>query len=110
MDEARELMLSTRNLLKPSDGSPVVGPSKDMVLGNYYLTMDPTVEIIALRSRAAEFRAESELYSGAHRVGIAFRSNGYYYAQFRNVPNSQLYMDETLPDENGRPRVVMSGS
>ena len=46
--EARELMLSTRNLLKPSDGAPIVGPSKDMVLGNYYLTMDPTVEIIAL--------------------------------------------------------------
>ncbi|MEX0788368.1 MAG: DNA-directed RNA polymerase subunit beta', partial [Anaerolineales bacterium] len=30
--EARELMLSTRNLLKPADGEPVVGPSKDMVL------------------------------------------------------------------------------
>ena len=108
VDEARELMLSTRNLLKPSDGSPVVGPSKDMVLGNYYLTMDPTVEIIALRSRADEFRAESELYTGRHRVGIAFRSNGYYYAQFRQVPNSQLYMDETTPDDNGRPRVSMS--
>ncbi len=106
--EARELMLSTRNLLKPSDGAPIVGPSKDMVLGNYYLTMDPTVEIIALRSRADEFRAESVLYSGGHKVGIAFRSNGYYYAQFRNVPNSQLYLDETAPDENGRPRVLKS--
>ena len=50
VNEARELMLSTRNLLKPSDGAPIVGPSKDMVLGNYYLTMDPTVEIVALRS------------------------------------------------------------
>jgi len=37
--EARELMLSTRNLLKPADGAPVVGPSKDMVLGIFYLTM-----------------------------------------------------------------------
>ena len=37
--EARELMLSTKNLLKPADGEPVVGPSKDMVLGVYYLTM-----------------------------------------------------------------------
>ena len=106
--EARELMLSTRNLLKPSDGQPIVGPSKDMVLGNYYLTMDPTVEIVALRSRADDFRAESELYSGTHRVGIAFRSNGYYYAQFRNVPNNQLYLDQTEPDENGRPIVVKS--
>lgn len=38
--EARELMLSTRNLLKPADGAPIVGPSKDMVLGIYYLTME----------------------------------------------------------------------
>ncbi|MCC6190400.1 MAG: DNA-directed RNA polymerase subunit beta' [Anaerolineales bacterium] len=36
--EARELMLSTMNLLKPADGEPVVGPAKDMVLGVYYLT------------------------------------------------------------------------
>ena len=37
-DEARELMLSTRNLLKPGSGEPIVGPSKDMVMGVYYLT------------------------------------------------------------------------
>ena len=39
VEEARSLMLSTRNLLKPADGEPVVGPQKDMVLGVYYLTM-----------------------------------------------------------------------
>ena len=37
--EARELMLSTRNLLKPASGEPIVEPQKDMVLGMYYLTM-----------------------------------------------------------------------
>ncbi|MGD8555109.1 MAG: DNA-directed RNA polymerase subunit beta', partial [Anaerolineales bacterium] len=37
--EARELMLSSRNLLKPADGEPIVGPTKDMVLGVFYLTM-----------------------------------------------------------------------
>ncbi len=37
--EARELMLSTRNLLKPASGEPIVGPTKDMVLGCFYLTM-----------------------------------------------------------------------
>jgi DNA-directed RNA polymerase subunit beta' len=37
--EARELMLSSVNLLKPADGEPIVGPTKDMVLGVYYLTM-----------------------------------------------------------------------
>ncbi len=38
--EARELMLSTRNLLKPSSGDPIVGPTKDMVLGCFYMTME----------------------------------------------------------------------
>mgnify|MGYP001077811152 CR=1 FL=1 len=38
--EARELMLATKNLLKPASGEPIISPSKDMVLGVYYLTMD----------------------------------------------------------------------
>jgi len=37
--EARFLMLAANNILKPSDGKPVVSPSQDMVLGCYYLTM-----------------------------------------------------------------------
>lgn len=37
--EAKEMMLATRNLLKPADGRPIVGPSKDMVLGVYYITL-----------------------------------------------------------------------
>lgn len=38
--EARFLMLAANNLLKPSDGRPVVVPTQDMVLGSYYLTLD----------------------------------------------------------------------
>jgi len=38
--EARALMLSSKNLLKPADGEPIISPSKDMVLGVYYLTME----------------------------------------------------------------------
>ena len=38
-EEARTLMLSTANLLSPADGSPVVAPTQDMVLGCYYLTL-----------------------------------------------------------------------
>jgi len=42
VEEARKLMISTNNLLRPSDGEPIVGPTKDMVLGVYYLTLlDP---------------------------------------------------------------------
>ena len=108
VEEARELMLSTRNLLMPSNGLPVVGPSKDMVLGNYYLTMDPSVEIVALRSRADEFRLMSDVLDSDYKVGIAFRSNGYYYAQFRNVQNGQLFKEHDQLDENGRPLVIKS--
>ena len=39
VQEARRFMLSSRNLLKPADGEPIISPSKDMVLGIYYLTM-----------------------------------------------------------------------
>ena len=38
--EARFLMLAAGNLLKPSDGRPVVIPTQDMILGSYYLTLD----------------------------------------------------------------------
>ncbi|NUQ83647.1 MAG: DNA-directed RNA polymerase subunit beta' [Anaerolineales bacterium] len=40
VQEARQLMLASRNLLKPADGEPIISPSKDMVLGVYYLTME----------------------------------------------------------------------
>ena len=40
VQEARELMLASKNLLKPADGEPIISPSKDMVLGVYYLTME----------------------------------------------------------------------
>jgi len=38
--EARFLMLAAHNIMKPSDGKPVVVPTQDMVLGSYYLTID----------------------------------------------------------------------
>ena len=38
--EARILMLSANNILSPKDGSPIVTPSQDMVLGNYYITIE----------------------------------------------------------------------
>jgi len=38
--EAKELMLSTKNLFLPANGQPTVGPTKDMILGCYYLTLE----------------------------------------------------------------------
>ncbi len=40
VEETRKLMLSTQNLLKPAHGEPIVGPTKDMVMGCYYLTVE----------------------------------------------------------------------
>jgi len=43
--ETHSLMMTTSNIFSPSNGAPMVGPSQDMVMGNYYLTyMDPTGE------------------------------------------------------------------
>src|SRR5438067_94522 len=38
--EAKNLMLASRNILKPADGAPVVTPRQDMVLGTYWLTLE----------------------------------------------------------------------
>lgn len=43
--EARYLMLSVNNLLKPQDGKPVTVPTQDMILGSYYLTMEVPGEV-----------------------------------------------------------------
>ncbi len=40
--EARILMLASNNILKLSDGKPVVTPTQDMILGSYYLTLEKT--------------------------------------------------------------------
>jgi DNA-directed RNA polymerase subunit beta' len=44
VQEARQMMLSAKNLLKPADGEPIISPSKDMVLGVYYLTNEDNLE------------------------------------------------------------------
>ncbi len=75
--EARVLMLSSNNVLLPSNGRPVAAPSQDMVIGSYYLTKPP-IEIAQLELAANsstvddEQRSEAdarlaELYEGARR-------------------------------------------
>lgn len=60
-EEARKLMLSSHNLLKPASGEPIVEPTKDMVLGVYYLTMD----------RAGE-KGEGKVFASADEVALAY--------------------------------------
>ena len=61
--EAKDLMLSTQNLLSAADGSPVVSPTHDMVLGCYYLTVEAPEEKGAGKafSSAAEVMMAAQL-------------------------------------------------
>jgi len=62
--EARVLMLSANNLLKPQDGKPVTVPTQDMVLGSYYLTIE----------KEAERDAEGNITNGVIGEGKVFGS------------------------------------
>ena len=64
--EARELMLSSRNLLKPADGEPIISPSKDMVLGVYYLTI--TDDSVKHKGEGRNF-ADSDEVELAYNLG-----------------------------------------
>jgi DNA-directed RNA polymerase subunit beta' len=61
VEEARELMLSAKNLLKPANGEPIVGPTKDMLLGIYYLTMSIEDEDVRGAGRAFSNLEEVEM-------------------------------------------------
>ncbi|RHO24646.1 DNA-directed RNA polymerase subunit beta' [Amedibacterium intestinale] len=52
--EALVMMLGSNNILGPKDGKPIVTPGQDMVMGNFYLTMEETAE---------EFYEEAERYN-----------------------------------------------
>ncbi|GAA1921824.1 DNA-directed RNA polymerase subunit beta' [Nocardioides lentus] len=72
--EARILMLSTNNILKPSDGRPVTMPSQDMIIGLFFLTTDREDEKGAGRSFASQAEAIMAFDRGEislqSRVGI----------------------------------------
>ncbi len=61
--EARVLMLASNNILNPKDGKPVVTPSQDMVLGNYYLTLE-----------RAGAKGEGKVFGDFNEAVIAFEN------------------------------------
>ncbi len=63
--EARLLMLSSNNICKPSDGSPICTPTQDMVLGSYYLT----VEKAGAKGEGKYFKNEEEAIM-AYQTGV----------------------------------------
>ncbi|MBN8633919.1 MAG: DNA-directed RNA polymerase subunit beta' [Anaerolineae bacterium] len=106
VQEARELMLSTKNLLKPADGQPIVGPAKDMVLGMYYLTLDPTIEVITRPEDIEKFRSRENLRDPNVKVGVPMRSNGYYLLKDFDIPGAVIYDDTKEMQENGRVKIT----
>lgn len=77
-EEALQLMLASNNILGPKDGKPIVTPSQDMILGNYYLTLESDIDFFT--EKAAKLRAigdtdEAEKYDlYAQCEGKVFRS------------------------------------
>lgn len=60
--ECRFMMLAAHNILKPSDGKPVVVPTQDMVLGSYYLTIDKD-----------DVKGEGKIFSSPEEVLMAYQ-------------------------------------
>jgi DNA-directed RNA polymerase subunit beta' len=92
--EARLLMLAAQNILNPKDGKPVVTPSQDMVLGNYYLTLERK----GARGEGAVFYGPEELMVAYenHEVHlhtrIAIKASSLNNQTFTEEQNSKLLL------------------
>ena len=53
-EEAIDLMLASNNILAPKDGKPIVTPSQDILIGNYYLTMEASKEDFEKKAKKLE--------------------------------------------------------
>ncbi|MFJ3389123.1 MULTISPECIES: DNA-directed RNA polymerase subunit beta' [Lysinibacillus] len=85
--EARLLMLAAQNILNPKDGKPVVTPSQDMVLGNYYLTLE--------RETA---RGEGTTFYGPNEVLIAY-DTGHVHLHTRIAIKASSLNNPTFTEE-----------
>ena len=88
--EARLLMLAAQNILNPKDGKPVVTPSQDMVLGNYYLTLE--------RAGAV---GEGSIFYGHDEVLIAYQ-NGHVHLHSRIAIKASSLNNPTFTEEQNK--------
>ncbi|MCA1061655.1 DNA-directed RNA polymerase subunit beta' [Rossellomorea aquimaris] len=88
--EARMLMLAAQNILNPKDGKPVVTPSQDMVLGNYYLTLE--------RENAV---GEGMIFNDANEVILAYQ-NGYVHLHTRIAIHASTINNKTFTDKQNK--------
>ena len=71
--EARLLMLASNNILNSKDGKPVVTPSQDMVLGNYYLTIETPYN--PKDEKTFKNKAEGTFFASFDEANIAYENN-----------------------------------
>jgi DNA-directed RNA polymerase subunit beta' len=102
--EARTLMLSTHNLFKPADGSPVVSPLQDIVLGAYYLTMNDPQRQQEVRyrfanpeeARLAFERGDARLHEP---IEVRLMRPNAQDPEFVQTTIGRLMFHEIMPDE-----------
>lgn len=92
--EARLLMLAAQNILNPKDGKPVVTPSQDMVLGNYYLTLEREGAI-----------GEGTVFNDINEALLAYQ-NGYVHLHTRIAVRAGSIKNETFTDEQRKKLLV----
>jgi len=105
--EARLLMLAANNLLKPSDGQPVVVPTQDMILGSYYLTMDKEGEpgegkVFSTVDEAV--MAYDEGYIGLHskiKVRMTKEINGETASKIIDTTLGKIIFNNPIPQDLG---------
>ncbi len=94
--EARILMLSTNNILKPSDGRPVTMPTQDMIIGLYFLTLDRDGHV----GEGRAFSSVAEAMMAFDRQEITLQSKIKLRVDGGETMNSTLgraIFNETLP-------------
>ena len=92
--EARILMLAAQNILNPKDGKPVVTPSQDMVLGNYYLTME-----------RAGIPGEGMVFKDANEAITAYY-NGHVHLHSRVALHAGSLNNQTFTEEQNNQLLV----
>ncbi len=105
--EARFLMLSANNLLKPMNGKAVTTPSQDMVLGSYYLTMvredEPGAGMVFRDFDEAVMAYENHII-GLHapiRVRVEREVEGVKYTRLINATLGRLIFNSKIPQDLG---------
>ena len=97
--EARILMLGANNILKPSDGKPIVTPGQDMVLGNYYIT----IEKAGLPGEGRVFKSPDEALMSYERREITLHTRiAVPVRAFKHKLFPDSYMDKYLVTTVGK--------